>query len=651
MKIIKLFFILILLTMPFLNAKELEKVSIQLNWKYQFEFAGFIAAYEKGFYKDLGFDVEIREFTDKLNVMNEIKNKKADFGIYDISLFEYYDEKNPLILLANYMKKSGLVFVAKQNIITPYDFKNKTIMAEQYELDKSILSEVLKIFKIKPTDFKQIEHHTFGANKFINGDVDIMTAYLSNELYEIKKSKIPYNLIDPSNYGLYNFSLNLFTLKNSAIENPNKMKKIIEATNRGWKYAFENKKELVDIIYNKYSKRKSKEALLFEADEIEKLMLPNIYELGSIQDDFIRDVLSKISKHYPDKDIDLQSMIFDYKNLKSANILSMDDKIYLKNKKEISVCIDPNWLPFEKIENGRHIGISKEYMDYFEDSLKTPIKLLYTKSWAESLERFKAKQCDILSLAMQTEKRAEYGDFTKPYLSSYFVIATKNEEIFIPNIQDIIGEKKLAVVKGYSIIDLLKKNYSYKNIIEVDSVKEGLEKVANGEVYGFIDCLASIGYEIQKSFIGELKIAGKLDESLDLSLVVQKDNVVLLDIFNKIISNIPEEKKHEIYNKWMNVKFDKGIDYSLVWKIIIGFFFILLLVAYKQKELIYKNKKIEEQRNKLEESNNQFIRIQKELQKTLKSFETLLGSTMDSIFVVEKKICIDINDNAVNLLG
>lgn len=121
--------------------------------------------------------------------------------------------------------------------------------------------------------------------------------------------------------------------------------------------------------------------------------------------------------------------------------------------------------------------------------------------------------------------------------------------------------------------------------------------------------------------------------------------------FNKLIENFPEDKKQEILNKWVNIKFDKGIDYSLLWKVIIGFLVIILLLSYRQKELINKNKKIEEQKNRLRESNNQFKRIQKELKQTLKSFEMLISSTMDSIFVIEKNICIDINENAIALLG
>ncbi|MBD3829761.1 MAG: ABC transporter substrate-binding protein, partial [Arcobacter sp.] len=40
----------------------LEKVSLQLEWKHQFEFAGFYTAIEKGYYNDVGLEVEIKEF-------------------------------------------------------------------------------------------------------------------------------------------------------------------------------------------------------------------------------------------------------------------------------------------------------------------------------------------------------------------------------------------------------------------------------------------------------------------------------------------------------------------------------------------------------------------------------------------------------------
>ncbi len=39
----------------------LQKVSLQLKWRHQFQFAGYYAAIARGYYRDVGLDVSLRE--------------------------------------------------------------------------------------------------------------------------------------------------------------------------------------------------------------------------------------------------------------------------------------------------------------------------------------------------------------------------------------------------------------------------------------------------------------------------------------------------------------------------------------------------------------------------------------------------------------
>ena len=52
----------------------LKEVSLQLLWKHQFEFAGFYMAKEKNFYKDVGLDVEIKEYKLGVNIVNDVQS-------------------------------------------------------------------------------------------------------------------------------------------------------------------------------------------------------------------------------------------------------------------------------------------------------------------------------------------------------------------------------------------------------------------------------------------------------------------------------------------------------------------------------------------------------------------------------------------------
>jgi len=45
------------------------------------------------------------------------------------------------------------------------------------------------------------------------------------------------------------------------------------------------------------------------------------------------------------------------------------------------MCIDPDWMPYEKLENGKHIGISADFFKIFQAQLPIPIKVVKTKSW------------------------------------------------------------------------------------------------------------------------------------------------------------------------------------------------------------------------------------------------------------------------------
>ena len=273
--------------------------------------------------------------------------------------------------------------------------------------------------------------------------------------------------------------------------------------------------------------------------------------------------------------------------------LDFNEAEYLKNKKIINACIDPNWMPFEAFdENGKHIGLSSDYFKKFRKELSIPLNIIKTSTWNETLEFAKSRKCDIISLAMPTDERKKYLNFTKPYLTTPLVLATKPDKRFVNDFNNLSNEK-LAIPKGYAFIEILKKSYPNLNIIEVKDINEGLEKVIDGKYFGYIGTLNSIGYQFQSKFAGELKIAGKFDEKWELGTAVRNDDQVLLNIFDKLISNIEDKDKQRIFNKWITLQYEEKVDYSLLVKIIL--FSILVIASF-----IYWNRKLANARNKLE---------------------------------------------------
>ncbi len=271
----------------------------------------------------------------------------------------------------------------------------------------------------------------------------------------------------------------------------------------------------------------------------------------------------------------------------------------MDNKKAIKLCIDPDWMPLEAIHNGRHVGMTADFMRIFESSLGIPITLVPTQSWTQSLEYIRQQRCDILSLAMDTPERRRYLDFTYPYFRMPVVIATTNDKFFISDLNSI-KDKKIGIVKGYAFEEILVRDYPGINLVPVASVEDGLERVNKGELYAFIGGLNIISYQVLKNYTGLLKVAGRLDKQLELSIAVSKNEQPLRDIFNIIIENMDEKTLQKVINEWMSINVNEQVDYSIYFKtlgilaVIMAFFFYRYRIVSKyNQDLQILNKKLE----------------------------------------------------------
>ena len=577
------FFLFILSIITILEGSNLEKVSVQLDWKYQFEYAGYIAAKEKGYYRDAGLDVELREYQESSDVVSDVLNRKSNYGIYNSSLVVDNGKIKPIVVMATYLQHSPLVLVTRKGIDNPAGLVGKTIMGTQNELKHSSLSLLLSHFDITSRNTRFVDQ-TFSIDPFIRGNVDAMSAYRSNQLYFLDQMHIPYEIIDPVEYGFIMNAGNLFTSQNEAIEHPLRTQKFIDATNRGWEYALQHPGEMIDILIQKYHVQKSPEALSYESKVIIKLMMTDFYAIGETNEETTTRLykqLIRIGAIHEDQK--LGKFLFRDIVAGSNNSvqLTSDEKLYLLKKKKITMCVDPEWYPLEAVRDGKHIGIAADIIKTFQSKLGVPIELVQTSTWNQSLEYAKSRQCDILSLAAKTPDRLKYFHFTSTYLAIPLVMVTTMEKPFIEDI-DSLKERKIGVVKGYATFNRLKRLYPSLDIVEVKSVTDGLSKVENGQLYGYIDNLVVVSSYIQKEYTGSLKVSSRLKERDELSVAVRMDDFKLYDIFEKLVQNLDDKTRQVIYNRWTStIEQIAWIDHNMMWKVLVVILIVILAFMWR----------------------------------------------------------------------
>ena len=258
-------------------AYALEKVSVQLNWKHQFQFAGYYAAIEKGYFRDAGYEVELRELPDGSDPIAAVLKGEADYGVAASELALQRAQGKPLVALAVIVQNSPLVLLVNRRKIPSIDaLSERRIMLVPHE------AELFAYLKREGVERYIPVPHSFQVDDLIAGRVDAISGYSTDEPFLLRQQNFPYLAFTPKAAGINFYGDTLFTLEKRVAANPDAVRAFRAAVLRGWAYAMAQPDEIAELILKRYSTRHSKSHLLFEATELKRLMQPDLVEIGQM---------------------------------------------------------------------------------------------------------------------------------------------------------------------------------------------------------------------------------------------------------------------------------------------------------------------------------------------------------------------------------
>lgn len=308
MKSFSLYLLLISLLFTNLFSKSNEQVSIALKWFYQYQFAGYIMAKEKGFYEEEGLDVQLIQKNPNTDHIVEVINGNATYGVSDSSLLLYRAKDYPVKIIATIFQHNPMVLITRENskLISPYELRGKKI-SYQKGVDDSIVNTLFAYANMGQEDYIHVPMD-FSYKSIINGEIDAIVAYITDQPYWIQQQGTKLNIINPLSYGIDMYGDNLFTTEQEIKMHPKRVEKIKAATLKGWEYALMHKEETINTIIKKYNPNLQYDQLYYEAIETERIISNKYIMLGYTSKDRFK-IISTFYKNYDSNLHDLDNAV------------------------------------------------------------------------------------------------------------------------------------------------------------------------------------------------------------------------------------------------------------------------------------------------------------------------------------------------------
>lgn len=231
------------------SKNKLEKTSLRLKWVCQAQFAGYYSALKEGYYKDVGLSVTIDPAGPNISPIQSVTSGVNEFGIAGAEqIITAIDNKVPIVAIAVIYRETPEALVSKKelNIKAPKDLEGKTV-GVVYENDENLYRLFLKKNNVDENSIKEVPAIT-GISQVMTDQVDAKMAYEMNDaiLLELEGEKV--NLLKFRDYGVKVYADTIFTTKEMVEKHPDKVKKFLKASLKGWNYAIENPEKSVSQL-------------------------------------------------------------------------------------------------------------------------------------------------------------------------------------------------------------------------------------------------------------------------------------------------------------------------------------------------------------------------------------------------------------------
>jgi diguanylate cyclase (GGDEF)-like protein len=231
-----------------------DDISIHLKWYNKFQFAGYYAAQQQGYFTDEGHNVRLIEGGPDTNHLHQLINGSSQYAVLGSEALGSLALGSPVIIVASIFQHAPevLMTLKSSKVESIKALKGKRLMLANNNISGQIDAMLLKNL-LTPEDY-QLLAYDGDVKKLANKSVFAMYGYISNEPYLLQQLGYPVDLFRPQDYGI-NFYGDHFTTTQDELDNyPERVAAMRRAVIRGWNYALEHSDSIIEYTMTLPSK-------------------------------------------------------------------------------------------------------------------------------------------------------------------------------------------------------------------------------------------------------------------------------------------------------------------------------------------------------------------------------------------------------------
>lgn len=237
------------------GASAADKVTVQLKWLPQAQFAGYYVAQAKGYYKDAGLDVTIKPGGPDISPVQVIAGNGADVVVnWMPDALAAREAGVPLVNIAQVFNQSGLMLTCKKSsgVASPKDFKGKTLGVWYGGNEYPFLNWMAKLGYKPDTDIK-IMKQGFNVDPLLQNQAACISTMIYNEYWQVVDAGVKESDLVTFFYekeGVASLEDGLYVLE-SKLKDPAfvaRMGKFLKATFKGWNEAVKDPAGAAKIV-------------------------------------------------------------------------------------------------------------------------------------------------------------------------------------------------------------------------------------------------------------------------------------------------------------------------------------------------------------------------------------------------------------------